>query len=112
MSVKGNWQVGVAGAIIHQEKVLLVHHTYSAKQGLWALPGGVATMNERLDESIVREITEEIGLHTKVVDLIGVVTRYNAQRGSVFAVFRLHLLGGSPVPDGVALLPRSLGLHL
>jgi ADP-ribose pyrophosphatase YjhB (NUDIX family) len=101
MKVEGLWQVGVAGAVIHRQRVLLVRHTYSEKQGRWALPGGFSLHSERLDESIVREILEETGLYAKVVDLIGLVTRYSEDEGSVFVVFRLHPMAGQPAPDGV-----------
>ena len=97
------WQVGVAGAVVHQERVLLVRHTYSEKQGRWALPGGFTRCDERLDESVVREVFEETGLQTEVVDIIGLVTRHSEGTGAVFVVFRLHPLSGNPVPDGLEL---------
>jgi ADP-ribose pyrophosphatase YjhB (NUDIX family) len=101
MKSEGRWQVGVAGAVVRRQHVLLVRHTYSEKGGRWALPGGFSSPNERLDESIVREILEETGLHTEVVDLIGLITRYGEKGGAVFVVFRLHPLAGQAKPDGV-----------
>jgi ADP-ribose pyrophosphatase YjhB (NUDIX family) len=65
------------------------------------MPGGYTNHNERLDESVVREIWEELGLKTEVVDLIGLVTRYTERGGAVFAVFRLRPISGQPTPNGV-----------
>jgi 8-oxo-dGTP diphosphatase len=101
VTVGPQWQVGVAGVVVHQSRALLVQHTYGEKQGRWAMPGGYTNQDERLDESVVRELREELGLETEVVDLIGLVTRYTERGGAVFAVFRLRSLSGEPLPDGV-----------
>jgi 8-oxo-dGTP diphosphatase len=97
------WRVGVAGVVVHQDRVLLVRHTYGEKRGRWAMPGGFAEHDELLDESVVRELREELGLETEVIDLIGLVTCYTEEGGAVFAVFRLRPVSGRPVPDGVEL---------
>ena len=103
MTARQQWQVGVAGVAVHQCRALLVRHTYGDKQGRWAMPGGYTNQDERLDESVVRELREELGLETEVIDLIGLVTRYTERGGAVFAVFRLRPLSGEPLPDGVEL---------
>jgi 8-oxo-dGTP diphosphatase len=95
------WHVGAAGAVVHQGRVLMVRHTYGEKKGRWALPGGYATHDERLDQTTVREVREETGLAAEVVDVIGLRTRYSEHGGAVFVLFRLRPLSGQPVPDGV-----------
>ena len=101
MNAEKRWRVGVAGVVVHRERVLLVRHTYGEKQGRWAMPGGYTNNDERLDESVVRELREELGLETEVVDLIGLVTRYTERGGAVSAVFRLRPVSGQPVADGM-----------
>jgi 8-oxo-dGTP diphosphatase len=101
MTSEKRWRVGVAGVIVREGRVLLVRHTYGEKQGRWAMPGGYTNHDERLDESVVREVREELGLETEVVDLIGLVTRYTERGGAVFVVFRLRPISGQPMPDGV-----------
>jgi ADP-ribose pyrophosphatase YjhB (NUDIX family) len=81
--------------------VLLVRHTYGEKEGLWALPGGYAAHDERLDQAAVREILEETGLEVEVTDVIGLRTWYPGRGGAVFVLFRMRPLGGQPAPDGV-----------
>lgn len=99
--VMKQWRVGVAGAVVHQAQVLLVRHTYGEKRGRWALPGGYATQEERLDQSVIRELREETGMNAEVVDVIGLVTRYTERGGAVFVVFRLRALSGQAEADGV-----------
>ena len=55
------WRVGAAGAVVHEGRVLMVRHTYGEKEGRWALPGGYAGHDERLDQTAVREVREETG---------------------------------------------------
>jgi ADP-ribose pyrophosphatase YjhB (NUDIX family) len=84
------WRVGVAGAVVHEGRVLLVRHTYGEAEGRWALPGGYTTAGEWLDESVVRELGEETGLSAKVVGIIGMVTQYTDRDNGVFVVFRMR----------------------
>jgi 8-oxo-dGTP diphosphatase len=95
------WRIGAAGAVVHQGRVLMVRHTYGEKKGRWALPGGYATHDERIDQTAVREVREETGLAAEVVDVIGLRTRYTEHGGAVFVLFRLRPLSGQPAPDGV-----------
>jgi len=97
----GQWKIGVASALVHEGRVLLVRHTYGEKEGRWALPGGYTTPKERLDESAVRELMEETGITAGVVDVIGMVTRYTDSGGAVFVVFRMRPVSGELEPDGV-----------
>ncbi len=101
MADEKQWRVGAAGAIVHQGRVLMVRHTYGEKRGCWALPGGYATHDERLDQTAVREVREETGMEAEVVDAIGLRTRYTERGGAVFVLFRMHPLSGQPVPDRV-----------
>ena len=101
MNLEASWRVGVAAAVVDEGRVLLVRHTYGEKAGRWAMPGGYAHPGERLDQAAVREVREELGLKTGVVDAIALVTRTSARGGAVFVVFRLRLVSGVATPDGV-----------
>jgi 8-oxo-dGTP diphosphatase len=95
------WRVGAAGAVVHGGQVLMARHTYGEKKGRWALPGGYATHDERLDQTAVREVQEETGVEAQVVDVIGLRTGYTEHGGMVFLVFRMRPLSRQPMPDGV-----------
>jgi 8-oxo-dGTP diphosphatase len=101
MADSKRWVVGAAGAVVHGGRVLLVRHTYGEKKGRWALPGGHAAHDERLDQTAVREVQEETGVSAEVVDVIGLRTRYTERGGAVFVLFRMRPLSGEPLPDGV-----------
>jgi ADP-ribose pyrophosphatase YjhB (NUDIX family) len=95
------WDVGAAGAVVQDGRVLMVRATYGWGQGRWLLPGGYATHDERLDQTAVREVQEETGVTAEVVDVIALRTRYRPQGGAVFVLFRMRPLSGEPRPDGV-----------
>jgi ADP-ribose pyrophosphatase YjhB (NUDIX family) len=63
-----------ASAIIFDEsgqKILLTRRT---DNGRWCLPGGQMDAGESIEETCVREVFEETGLHVEVTRLIGVYT--------------------------------------
>ncbi|MFD0679234.1 MULTISPECIES: NUDIX hydrolase [unclassified Paenibacillus] len=62
-------QVRVTGILVENEQILLVKQQVSNSRG-WSLPGGRVEQGETLEDSIVRELLEETGLHTKVVKLL------------------------------------------
>lgn len=101
--MKSVWRIGVAGAVVHQGGVLLVRHAYGYKRNLWALPGGYADPGERIDQAAVRELYEETGLQTEVVDIIGLVTQSDDTGGVLYVVLRLRPTEGSARPDGAEL---------
>lgn len=53
----------VAGYIIHDNKVLLIHHK---KLDLWLPVGGHIDPNETPDDALKREIKEEVGLNVDI----------------------------------------------
>jgi 8-oxo-dGTP diphosphatase len=101
MTDEKRWRVAAGGAVVHQDQVLMVRHTYGEKKGRWALPGGYATHDERLDQTAEREVREETEVSARVVDVIGLRTRYTERGGAVFVLFRMRPLSGRPAPDGV-----------
>lgn len=55
----------VAGYIMHQNKVLLIHHK---KLDLWLGVGGHIDENETPDQALLREIKEEIGIDVEILN--------------------------------------------
>ncbi|MSU60471.1 MAG: NUDIX domain-containing protein [Candidatus Staskawiczbacteria bacterium] len=54
----------VAVFIVHNKKVLLVHHK---KLNMWLPIGGHVELNEDTDQALLREIKEECGLEVEVI---------------------------------------------
>lgn len=54
-----------------QGNVLLIHKT---DNGLWALPGGGHDVGESVEQTVVREVSEETGIAVVVEDIVGLYT--------------------------------------
>jgi len=67
--------VGVGAIITRGDEVLLVRRGREPQKGLWAIPGGVLKVGETLEEAILREVREEVGLEVRVVERVEVVER-------------------------------------
>jgi len=58
-----------AGAIIHERKILLVRHNVLKK---WQIPGGLQEIGESIQQTVQREIKEELSLDLVAGSLIAV----------------------------------------
>ncbi len=65
-------KIDVRGAVIHENKILLVREV---SDGKWSLPGGWADVNASPRENVEREILEESGYQAKVIKLVAVYDR-------------------------------------
>ncbi|HSV48677.1 MAG TPA: NUDIX hydrolase [Candidatus Acidoferrales bacterium] len=52
-------------------KILLIKRNTRPFVGYWALPGGRMDHGETIEQTIVREVKEETGLDTKIVNVVG-----------------------------------------
>lgn len=61
------------GAIITdaKERVLLVRRAIEPQKGLWDLPGGFCEPHEHPEQTILREVREELGVPAKINSLFG-----------------------------------------
>lgn len=85
------------GVLLNKKgEVLLLKRNHYPFIGCWVLPGGHLNYNETLEKAIVREIKEETGLKTKIIELIGVYSAPNRDpRGHVVtAAYFLKLVSG------------------
>lgn len=62
----------VDGVLFEGGSVLLIQRKNPPFQGSWALPGGFVDYGETTEEAVVREMSEETGLETKICSLLGV----------------------------------------
>jgi len=61
-----------AGAIVHEDKILLVRHNLLKK---WQIPGGLQEIGESIQQTAQREIKEELGLDVVAGSLISVYSQ-------------------------------------
>lgn len=78
--------------------------------GLWGLPGGIAELDERLDETAVREVLEETGLRVQPRELVGIYSGYRSVCANgdeikpMVALFKVDVVSGELLADGVETL--------
>jgi 8-oxo-dGTP diphosphatase len=98
--VRNLWKkpwVTTDGIVIVEGQVVLVRRGREPFKGMHALPGGIVEYGERLEECVVREMEEETGLRTRVLDLVGVYSAPDRDpRGHFITLaFNLAPIGGS-----------------
>jgi len=65
--------VGVGAIILDENRVVLVRRGRPPALGQWSLPGGIVELGETMEEAIVREMEEEVGLKVEVSRLVSVL---------------------------------------
>jgi 8-oxo-dGTP diphosphatase len=85
------------GIVFNGKEIVLIRRGKEPFKGSYALPGGFLNFNETLEHCVVREVHEETGLKTEIVDLVGVYSSPDRDpRGHfVTAVYHLRPIGGS-----------------
>ncbi len=61
--------IRAVGILIKSNKILLIHRTREGKE-FWVLPGGGVEKNEKVEDTVVREIKEEAGIKSEIVKLL------------------------------------------
>ena len=90
-------RVGCGAAIVRDGRLLLVKRLTPPEAGAWSLPGGKVEFGERLDDAVVREIREEIGVEIAVERPLVVVETPNVDGQHWIApVFLARLAAGEP----------------
>jgi len=95
------------GAVIRDEQGRILLQKRS-DVGLWGIPGGGQELGERIDETLRREVREEVGLDVQPRRLIGLysfphgtLTYPNGDRmHPLSALFECEVTGGDLISDG------------
>ena len=97
-------RVGAYGVIVADDRILLTHWNELGRTG-WTLPGGGMQEYETPQQAAVREIREETGFDTEILDILGVDSMYltpadrmvagNGPLHALRIVFRARIVGGS-----------------
>jgi mutator protein MutT len=67
--------VGVGAVIVIEGNVVLIRRRFEPLAGQWSLPGGAVELGETLEDTVVREMREEVGLDVEVGPVIEVFDR-------------------------------------
>ena len=80
------------------DKILLIKRATVPFKGYWALPGGRVDPGETVEQTIIREVKEETGLDTTIVNKIGEYHEQGIQDGIEYdyypACFLVKTIGG------------------
>ena len=87
----------VLGAVINQERLLLIKRNFLPFCGLWGMPGGKVHFGEHLDQAIIREVLEECNIKTKWLRLCGVVTEVLHLTKNTRMYYLLHICKLKPL---------------
>lgn len=81
----------VGGIIIRDENVLLIKRAnHLSFGGLWSNPGGKIEKNETPEQAIVRELSEELGIKTKIVRFL--CDYHDFQEEKLIGIYNGYLL--------------------
>jgi 8-oxo-dGTP diphosphatase len=94
------YNVGVGGAVVQDNRLLLVRRASRRGRGNWQVPGGFVEQNETMELAVVREVEEEAGVTAQVEGVLGIRNRYDEDGGnSSYIIMLLSPLSGEPHPD-------------
>ena len=92
-----NIRVGVVAVLENDKKeILMMLRTKEPAKGFWAIPGGKVEQYEQLEETIKRELKEELDIEVKVVELIGNIEDISEQDAShwIMPAYRVAIVDG------------------
>lgn len=94
------YNIGVGGAVVSENRLLLVRRASRRGRGNWQVPGGFIEPDETIEEAVVREVEEEAGVTAQVEGVVALRNRYDVDSGnSLYIVMLLHPVSGEPAPD-------------
>jgi len=91
--------VGVGAVLINMnEEILLLLRKKSPEVGCWTIPGGTVEFGETIEDAILRELKEELGIESKIIKLLRVTNHILKEEGVhwVSPAFLVKLLNGTP----------------
>jgi len=90
-----NTHLGASGILIQNGKVLLGKRSDDdpSLPGQWCSPGGTVEPGETVDQCLVREFREEVGLTIIPRELVTVTMRYRSKDRRVVLVFKTVTFG-------------------
>lgn len=89
--------VGCGAAIVREGRILLVKRLKAPEAGHWSLPGGKVDFLERVEDAVVREIREEIGVEIELLRALGVIEMIGIDdQHWVSPIYLARIVAGEP----------------
>ena len=84
----------VVRSLGNQRQLVLGRRRTERDRVVWSLPKGTPRRDETLDQTAVREVSEETGLHVRIVAPLGEIQYWFVRRGTRFAkTVHYYLMG-------------------
>lgn len=65
--------IGVGAVILNdKEEILLLLRNKNPESGMWSIPGGKVEFFENIEDAIIREVKEELGIDIHITKLLGI----------------------------------------
>lgn len=89
-------RVAVGLVVWRGEDVLLIRRGRAPHKGMWSIPGGKVKFGERLEETGLRELSEETGVTAEIAGLIDVFEAIDEDSHYVMVDFAARWTSGEP----------------
>ena len=94
------YNLGVGGAVVEENRLLLVRRASRRGRGNWQIPGGFVEVDETMERAVIREVMEETSVISEVRGVLGIRNRYSVDNGnSIYIIFLMAPISGEPKPD-------------
>ena len=94
------YNLGVGGAVVENNRLLLVRRASRRGRGNWQIPGGFVEVDETMERAVIREVMEETSVISEVRGVLGIRNRYSVDNGnSIYIIFLMSPISGEPKPD-------------
>ena len=94
------YNLGVGGAVVENNRLLLVRRASRRGRGNWQIPGGFVEVDETMERAVIREVMEETSVISEVRGVLGIRNRYSVDNGnSIYIIFLMAPISGEPKPD-------------
>ncbi|CAM5796505.1 MULTISPECIES: NUDIX domain-containing protein [Brevibacillus] len=90
-------RIGVGAVILDSDnRLLLVYRNREPEKGTWSIPGGKVDPYEPLEQTVVREIREEVDLDVQVERLLCMAETIRPERGEhwISAIYVTRIVSG------------------
>lgn len=91
-----NRGISIDAVIVSDAKIILIKRGANPFKGFWALPGGYVEWGESTEDTVSREVREELGLSVESCELIGVYSMPSRHPKQVINMAYSVVTSGNP----------------
>ena len=85
----GDFDIGVAAAVVTDSSILLVQEAKGTYAGCWGLPKGHVEPNESIENAVMRELHEETNITGNISGFIGLRTTQTRHGVGLFLCYKI-----------------------